>query len=97
MESGGFCLGMFPSVEFMVQKINLDQGDAVFLFTDGLTECRDAANEELTEEGLIKIIKKNRKLKSQNLLDKIYEELESFTTGTEQMDDMTLVIVKRTS
>ncbi|MFC2164871.1 SpoIIE family protein phosphatase [Acidobacteriota bacterium] len=97
LESGGFCLGMFPSVQFMVQKINIDQGDLVSIFTDGLTECRSAANEELTEEGLIKIIKKNRKLQSQNLLEKIYEDLDLFTIGTEQMDDMTLVIIKRTS
>jgi len=96
-ESGGFCLGMFPSVQFEIQKLNLVQGDMALLFTDGLTECRNAANEELSEEGLIKIIKKNRKLLTQDLLKKIYEELKSFTTGTAQMDDMTLVIVKRTS
>lgn len=97
LESGGFCLGMFPDVQFKVQKVILNQGDLVLLFTDGLTECRNAANEELSEEGLIKIIKSNRKLQPQNLLEKIYEELESFTTGTEQMDDMTLVVIKRTS
>jgi serine phosphatase RsbU (regulator of sigma subunit)/pSer/pThr/pTyr-binding forkhead associated (FHA) protein len=96
LESGGFCLGMFPSVQFDVQKLDFQQEDMVLLFTDGLTECRNTANEELSEEGLIKIIKKHRKLKSQNLLEKIYEEVDAFTTGTEQMDDMTLVIIKRT-
>jgi len=96
LESSGFCLGMFPSVEFAIQNLTLEKGDMALLFTDGLTECRNAANEEMSEEGLIDIIKKNRKLHSPNLLEKIYEELHSFTTGTEQMDDMTLVIIKRT-
>jgi sigma-B regulation protein RsbU (phosphoserine phosphatase) len=96
LASGGFCLGMFPSVQFEVQKLDLHKDDIVLLFTDGLTECRNSSNEELSEEGLIKIIKKHRKLNSSNLLEMIYEELDSFTTGTEQMDDMTLVIVKKT-
>jgi len=96
LESSGFCLGMFPSVDFAIQNLTLEKGDMALLFTDGLTECRNAANEEMSEEGLIDIIKKNRKLHSPNLLEKIYEELQLFTTGTEQMDDMTLVIIKRT-
>ncbi|MBN1221821.1 MAG: SpoIIE family protein phosphatase [Candidatus Aminicenantes bacterium] len=95
LESGGFCLGMFPSVGFEIQKCFFDIGDTALFFTDGLTECRNSANEDFKEEGLIDLLAKYRKLSAQKLLEKIYEDLDLFTSDMEQMDDMTLVIVKR--
>ncbi len=96
LDTCGFCLGMFPTAEYDVRTISLEKGDTVLFFTDGFTECRNKANEEFTEDRLGKLLKKHHKLTSQKLLDKIYDEVNSYTAGTEQMDDMTLVIVKRT-
>ena len=97
LDTCGFCLGMFPTVDYEVRASRLEIGDTALLFTDGITECRNKANEEYTEERLIKVLKKNRKLSSENLLDKIFDEVNTYTKETQQMDDMTLVIVKRVS
>ncbi|MBA7683947.1 Phosphoserine phosphatase RsbU [subsurface metagenome] len=95
MESCGFCLGMFPSVDYGVQKVTLNPGDTAVLFTDGITESRNKDNKDFTEERLIKLLQKNVKLSAQKLLDKISDEVEKFTAGAERMDDMTLVIIQR--
>jgi len=97
LDTCGFCLGMFPTVDYEVRQINLEKGDTALFFTDGFTECRNQANEEFNEDRLGKLLKKHHKLSSLKLLEKIFDEVNSFTSGTEQMDDMTLVIVKRTS
>jgi sigma-B regulation protein RsbU (phosphoserine phosphatase) len=95
LESCGLCLGMFPSVKYKSKSVTLKKGDAVVLFTDGITESRSKENKEFNEDKLIKIIKKFSKLSAQALLEKIYNEVEVFTSGTEQMDDMTLVVIKK--
>ena len=97
LDTCGFCLGMFPTVDYEVRMISLEKGDTALFFTDGFTECRNKANEEFSEDRLGKLLKKHHKLSSQKMLEKIYDEVNSYTSGTAQMDDMTLVIIKRTS
>ena len=88
---------MFPRDDYEVKTISLEKGDIVLLFTDGITECRNEANEEYTEERLINLLKKHRKLSAGELQDKIFDEVSAYREDAEQMDDMTLVVVKRIS
>lgn len=97
LESVGLCLGMFPDVEYKSQRITLNPDDVMVLYTDGITEGRNKENKEFEEEKLIKFLKKHTKLSAPDLLKDVFEEVDSFTSGVEQMDDMTLVIVKKTS
>jgi sigma-B regulation protein RsbU (phosphoserine phosphatase) len=86
---------MFPSEKYEGNSITLDHGDIAVLFTDGITECRDENNEEFNERRFTTLIKKNAGLSAKELLDKIFGALNAFSKGAEQMDDMTLVIIKR--
>jgi len=97
LESSGLCLGMFPSSTYEVNKVKLNVGDLAFLFTDGIPDSRNKNNEDFTEEKLIKLVQKSSKLSAQKLLDKICKELDSFVSGADQMDDMTIVVIKRIS
>jgi len=73
----------------------LDKGDIALLFTDGITESRNKAQEEFGEKRLFKLCKKYSKLSAREILDNIYGEVEAFTGGGIRMDDMTIVIIKR--
>jgi serine phosphatase RsbU (regulator of sigma subunit) len=95
--SCGLCLGMFPSQVYKVKKVTLNSGDTAVIFTDGITESRNKENKDFEDRGLIKALRKHSKLSAQKILEKIYKELDSFTSGADQMDDMTLVIIKRVS
>ena len=95
LESSGFCLGMFPNIDYKMEKLNLGVSDTALLFTDGITESRNKNNEEFEEQRLIQMLKKNTKIGAQDIMDKINQELEKFTIGTEQMDDQTIVVIKR--
>jgi sigma-B regulation protein RsbU (phosphoserine phosphatase) len=95
LDSCGLCLGMFPAQEYASRVITLNPGDTAMLYTDGLTESRNKNNEELTEDGLGKLLKKHQKLPAEKLMHAIFEDLETFTDGADPMDDMTLVLIKR--
>jgi sigma-B regulation protein RsbU (phosphoserine phosphatase) len=97
MESSGLCLGMFPSSTYEVKKVKINAGEMAVLYTDGITESRSKDNKEFDEKGLIKLLRKHAKSQAPKILKKIYEELDSFTAGADRMDDMTLVIMQRTS
>jgi len=93
--SCGLSLGMFPSKSYEWKKGHLAPGDMVVLYTDGITESRSEKNEEFGEDGLKDFIKTHRKKPPSEIMDKLFERLNEFTSGTERMDDMTSVIIKR--
>ncbi len=95
LESCGLCLGMFPDVDYEVRTTVLEKGDMALLFTDGITESRNSAQEEFGEGRLFKLCKKHIKLSARDIIDNIYRDVESFSEGGARMDDMTLVIIKR--
>jgi serine phosphatase RsbU (regulator of sigma subunit) len=95
--SCGLCLGMFPSQKYEMGSVKLGPGDMAVLYTDGITECRNKDNKELGERQFINAIKKNAKCSAEELLKRIFEELALFTKGVDQMDDMTLVVIKKTA
>jgi sigma-B regulation protein RsbU (phosphoserine phosphatase) len=96
MESSGLCLGMFPDVEYKAQTVVLHPGDTTLLYTDGITESRNKENKEFEEEKLVRFLKKNSKLSALELIKEVQAEVETFTAGTEQMDDQTVVVIKKT-
>jgi len=96
LEVSGFCLGMFPSVAYEAHKVTLGVGDMAVLFTDGITEGRDKDNQEFSEEGLARVLKKSIKLPAAKIVEKVCHELATFTKGVAPMDDMTMIVIKRT-
>jgi len=95
LESCGLCLGMFAASDYEIRKLKLHAGDLVLLFTDGITEARNKDNEDFQEDRLIEIIKKQANLPAKKLVQKILDEVRSFTSGADPADDITLVIIKR--
>ena len=89
------CLGMFPSQDYETRSVKLGHGDIAVLYTDGITECRNKDNNEFGELRFAKLVKKNAKCSAKDMLEKVFEELALFARGVDQMDDMTLVVIKR--
>lgn len=91
----GMCLGMFAAEKYSSNSVVLKRGDIAVLYTDGMTECRNKDNKEFNERQFIRLIRKNSGCSAKVLLNRVFKELELFTRGAEQMDDMTLVVIKR--
>jgi sigma-B regulation protein RsbU (phosphoserine phosphatase) len=93
---GGLILGMMPDVVFETASISLEQGDSIVMYTDGVTEALNDKEEEFGEERLENLIKKNSKFSSEQMLNKIVTDVQSFSENVSQYDDITLVLLKVT-
>jgi serine phosphatase RsbU (regulator of sigma subunit) len=86
-------LGLFPQWDCAVEEVQLLPGDALVLYTDGITEACNDDGEEFGEERLIEELKNNRGLSSQEILRAVVDEVRRFCPH-EQPDDITLIVAK---
>lgn len=92
LTAGGPVLGVFADASYEEASVPLDPGDRVILFTDGITEARNAADEEFGEERLIDAALANRGASSASLEQKLAADVRAFTGGNYQ-DDATLIVM----
>ncbi|MDQ7818321.1 MAG: SpoIIE family protein phosphatase [Melioribacteraceae bacterium] len=75
-------------------KIEINPGDLLFLFSDGITELMNSENELYGIDNLKHFLTENKKLECTEIGKKLISNLESFRTKTHQYDDITFVILK---
>jgi sigma-B regulation protein RsbU (phosphoserine phosphatase) len=95
LDSGGFPLGIIPSAEFEVGNVQLSPGDALVIYSDGVSEANNLKGDEFGMERLTQVVSKNLKASAAGLRDKVESALSAFTQTAPANDDITLVIVKR--
>lgn len=93
LETGGMVIGMLKAATFEEETIQLEPGDIVVAFSDGITEARDPDGEEFGEERLLACIDAHRELSPDALLQTLFEEVHRFTAGGVQRDDLTIVVL----
>lgn len=75
--------------------IVLNSGDTILMYTDGINEAINVDREEYGTRRMIENMKKCSKSKSNMILDTIYSSVKDFSSGMEQYDDMTAIIIKK--
>jgi sigma-B regulation protein RsbU (phosphoserine phosphatase) len=95
LASGGFPLGILPMAEYEVGKTHLQPGEALVVYSDGVSEANNLAGDEFGTDRLTDVIGKNLKRSASGLRDKVESALSEFTQTAPANDDITLVIVKR--
>src|SRR6266702_1648567 len=93
LDSTATVLGVFREWDCSIGDCRLFPGDTLALYTDGITESYNAAEEEFGEQRLIAALQRNRELSSQSLFEAIVEEVRQFSPH-EQHDDITLIVAK---
>jgi phosphoserine phosphatase RsbU/P len=86
-------LGMFENVDCVVDEVRFREGDALVLYTDGLTEARSSSGEEFGEERLTAVLKEGPFASATALLQAIVEAVQDFA-GSGYEDDMTLLVTQ---
>jgi serine phosphatase RsbU (regulator of sigma subunit) len=75
-------------------RIELGVGDVIVLYTDGITEAMNATEELFGDARLSRIIEEHGHLTSGELRERILREIEAFVGGSDQHDDMTMILLK---
>ena len=94
LEEGGLVMGLFDAVRYDQASVTLQPGDTMVLFTDGVSEAMNAADEEFGETRLMEAVRSGASLDASALIDHILETCDEFAAGAPQHDDMTLVVVR---
>lgn len=94
-KEGGPVLGILPDGQFNLGAGNLEPGDILVLYSDGVTEAENPAEEEFGEARLIASVRKHAAKSSHEIIESVEEDIETFSSGTPQADDITLIVVKR--
>lgn len=90
----GAAIGFIEDYKYREEKIELESKDILVYYTDGITECENAEKEMFGLEKLKKIIYENCKESSERIKEKILMELKEFRNSHDQLDDITLLVVK---
>ena len=86
-------VGLFREWDCSMSECRIHPGDTLALYTDGVTESINEAEEEFGEERLTDVLRKNRSLSAQELAPAIVEAVQKFN-GKKQRDDITLIVAK---
>jgi sigma-B regulation protein RsbU (phosphoserine phosphatase) len=89
---GGTVLGLFPDVSYDEGNLDLRSGDLLVVFTDGVTEARNAGDEEFGEERLKEFLRGAVEAQVNDVSAALEGRIRQWIAGTEQHDDVTFVI-----
>ncbi len=92
LKNTGAAVGMFPNVDYQIANAQMQPGDILFAYTDGVTEARAASGEFVTENGLIKLLSEPTN-SATKLLDRIDIFLHDFMKDAVQFDDITMMAI----
>lgn len=92
--TGGMALAIMDGVEFSKQEVSLKPGDLFVLYTDGVTEARNARKEEFGVDRLKQLISKYKSRNAKEIAEQIYQKLIAFRGKAPQHDDITIITLK---
>ncbi len=95
LDSSGLPLGLMGFAEYEVGKALLNSGDVLFIYSDGVSEANNIAEDEFGMDRLIQVISANVGHSASGIRDKVESALSAFTGTADPNDDITLVIVKK--
>ncbi|MBI38173.1 MAG: hypothetical protein CMF59_01130 [Leptospiraceae bacterium] len=94
LEGSGSVLGIHSQPVLQKYRAKLEVGDRIVMFTDGINECRNKDGDELSGDQLEGLLTGLAALPvTENIADRMVEELKRFTAGRGFEDDVTLVVL----
>lgn len=96
LKTGGLLLGVFDKQLYKAETLNLEKGDLLFFYTDGLAEAHTPQPDriEFGEGRILEFLLKHRHLKATALIETLVTHINEFTAGAHRHDDMTFVALR---
>ncbi len=94
-DATGTPAGLIPGVTFGTARIDLAAGEIVCIYSDGVTEAQDKADEFFGDERLIESIRAKRDRPLEEVMAGVLADLRAFVADAAPSDDITLVLLRR--
>jgi len=95
LDVGGTPIGLFPDSEYPGSEFFVSKGDFIVIYTDGVVEATDESDKPFGVERLCDVISQSRNADAENIKEAILSEVDSYTHGSSQADDITVVVLKK--
>ena len=89
-----FVLAGMDMVKYKEQELQLQPGDEIYLYTDGVTEAHNSKNELFGEERLLESLNSTKGMTVESICKKVKDDVKSFVCEAEQFDDITMLCVR---
>jgi phosphoserine phosphatase RsbU/P len=93
LESVGLPVGMSPDSELATTTFQLEIGDVLVAYTDGITEVENPRSDQWGAQRLEKLLRSCSRESPERIVNDILDEVSSFADGQPQRDDATLVVM----
>ncbi len=90
----GIFLGTFDTARYRQEAIRLEPGDELILYTDGVNEAFNASDEEYGNKRLETFLAAHNDLRPKELVRSLREDVATWAEGTEQSDDVTILVLE---
>ena len=94
-KSKDMMVGAFDGVKYHEETLQLEKGDALVMFTDGVTEAMNESREEFGTARLVESLEDVAMRNCKEIIDTVKADIATFVDGAEQSDDITLLAIKR--
>jgi sigma-B regulation protein RsbU (phosphoserine phosphatase) len=95
LDVNGTVVGAFPFSKYDESKVQLERGDLLVCYTDGITEPENEYGEMFGEERLIALVSKNADREDAKIIHTVMEAVRQWTNSPELTDDMTVVLARK--
>lgn len=87
-------LGVFEDAPYQTQTVQLNAGDGLFVYTDGVTEAMDTDEQLYGEARLEEVLKESAGMAADSLNRRVMEDVGEFAKGAGQSDDITVLFIR---
>jgi sigma-B regulation protein RsbU (phosphoserine phosphatase) len=94
LQSGGLILGAVAEMTYKQESVELESGDLIFLYTDGLSEAENSDGEMYDESRVEEFVVRSRDLPLEEMVGRLAAEVEEFMSGAVRKDDLTLLVAR---
>ena len=95
LDGGGCPLGILSMANYSEYRAKLAPGDALAIYSDGVTEANNAKEEEFGDERFAGVLAANRHKSAAEIVGAVTQALTEFAAGSPPADDITLIVARR--
>ena len=88
-------LGAMGGIPFKSESLQLNPGDALYLYTDGVTEAENKDHELFGESRLQAVLSAQKGVESREIIEAVSSAVKEFVDGAPQSDDITQLVIRR--
>jgi phosphoserine phosphatase RsbU/P len=95
LAEGGLILGIMPAFVYKSAPAQLNRGDVLVLYSDGVTEAVDPKDQDFGEDRLAALVWSLRDLPASQIVEAVHKAVFDFAAGAPQFDDITVVVARK--